>query len=223
MISAAFHALETLFTPPYWKWLLKSLLYTLGMLIILWVFLSNIIGNILFFEIGFLNSLSHFFAGFVLIFALSALMPIIASGVIGFFADDIAAQFEEQFYPQDPLGKAMSLRAALFFTLKFTLLLSITLLLTLPAFIFGIGFIILFLANSWLLGREYFMLIAMRHMDENSAKQFYAKNAGRVFIGGVIISLFTLIPFLNLITAAFAALFMVHNVKHFQKGNKDII
>ena len=53
----------------------------------------------------------------------------------------------------------------------------------LPFMLFaGIGFLILFLANAYLLGREYFELAAMRFHPPEEAKAMRKRHAGYVFL-----------------------------------------
>src|SRR4029079_3536665 len=74
----------------------------------------------------------------------------------------------------------------------------------------GLGIVILFLANSYLLGREYFELAAMRFRPPFEADAMRKANAIYVFVAGMVIALFVSIPVVNLATPIFAMAFMVH-------------
>ena len=45
------------------------------------------------------------------------------------------------------------------------------------------------------------------------ARAWRSRNQGRVWFAGLAIGLFLMVPFLNLLTPLFAAIFMVHYVK----------
>ena len=77
-------------------------------------------------------------------------------------------------------------------------------------FFAGLGVIILFLANSYLLGREYFELAAMRFRPPHEAKAMRKTNAAYIFLAGMVIAVFVSIPLVNLATPIFAMAFMVH-------------
>ena len=74
----------------------------------------------------------------------------------------------------------------------------------------GLGFLILFFANAYLLSREYFELAAMRFRTPEEAKAMRKANAGYVFLTGMIIAGFVSVPILNFATPVFAMAFMVH-------------
>jgi len=83
--------------------------------------------------------------------------------------------------------------------------------------------VILFLANSYLLGREYFELAAMRFLPPHKAKLLRKTNAIYVFLAGMVIAVFVSIPVINLATPIFAMAFMVHVHKHMTSGRVELI
>ena len=74
----------------------------------------------------------------------------------------------------------------------------------------GFGAVIFFLCTAFLLGREYFLLAAMRFRPPAEAKQLRRVHQGSVFIAGMFIAAFVSIPILNLATPLFGMAFMVH-------------
>ena len=94
---------------------------------------------------------------------------------------------------------------------KFALLALVVYLCALPFIFFaGVGVIILFLANAYLLGREYFELAAMRFRPPHEAKALRKANAPYIFLAGMVIAVFVSIPLVNLATPIFAMAYMVH-------------
>ena len=77
-------------------------------------------------------------------------------------------------------------------------------------FIPGINILAFFLVNGYLLGREFFEFAAMRFRSEQEAKDLRRRNAGTVFMAGLVIAAFLAVPILNLLTPLFAAAMMVH-------------
>jgi uncharacterized protein involved in cysteine biosynthesis len=77
-------------------------------------------------------------------------------------------------------------------------------------FFAGLGVVILFLANAYLLSREYFELAAMRFRPPAEAKTMRRQHAAYVFLAGLVIALFVSIPLLNLAAPIFAMAYMVH-------------
>ena len=90
-------------------------------------------------------------------------------------------------------------------------------------FFAGLGIIILFLANSYLLGREYFELAAMRFRSPHEAKAMRKTNAVYLFLAGMFIAAFVSIPIINLATPIFGMAFMVHVHKKLSGSRTELI
>jgi uncharacterized protein involved in cysteine biosynthesis len=109
------------------------------------------------------------------------------------------------------VGRALPFLLALIEGIKFALLALVVYVCALPFVLFaGIGFVILFVANAYLLSREYFELAAMRFRPPGEAKAMRKANAGYIFLTGMLIAAFVSIPLVNLATPIFAMAFMVH-------------
>jgi CysZ protein len=150
-------------------------------------------------------------AGIGIITGALFLMPAVTAFVASFFVDEVADVIERKNYPAEPPGRALPPFWALFEGIRFALLALMVYLSALPFFfLIGFGFLILFLANSYLLGREYFELAAMRFYPPHNAKLLRKMNARYVFLAGMVIALFVSVPVLNLAAPLFATAFMVH-------------
>jgi CysZ protein len=77
----------------------------------------------------------------------------------------------------------------------------------------GINLALFWIVNGYLLGREYFELVALRHLDVAAARALRRRHALRIFIAGIVIAAFATVPFLNLLSPLFATAFMVHTSK----------
>jgi len=219
MVSHAISALNIIFTEPYRPFIYKTLLYTVGLLIVAWVILQQFIGNIIFFDDPSYQNIVAAIAAIVTFLGLAFLIPPVSSLVAGFFLDEIAGKVEAQFYPQDPVGKEPKFTSALLIAIKFSLIMAaVNLFALISVWLLGLGLLIFFLANSWLFGREFFEMVAIRHLSKIEAKAAYQDNTGRIFIAGCFICAIASIPLLNLLTAPFAAIFMVHIFKDLQSS-----
>jgi uncharacterized protein involved in cysteine biosynthesis len=74
----------------------------------------------------------------------------------------------------------------------------------------GLGLVIFFAATAYLLGREYFLLAAMRFRPIAEAKAMRKAYRETIFIAGLFIAAFVSVPILNLATPFFGVAFMVH-------------
>jgi len=136
----------------------------------------------------------------------------------------VAEAVERDSYPAEPRGHALPLLRALIEGVKVALLALIVYLCALPFIFFaGVGVIVLFLANAYLLGREYFELAAMRFRPVHEAKALRKANAPYVFLAGMAIALFVSIPVVNLATPIFAMAYMVHIHKRMSGARAELI
>jgi CysZ protein len=152
------------------------------------------------------------------------LMPTVTAFVGSFFVDETAEAVEREYYTAEPVGSALPFFRALIEGLKIAWLALLVYLCALPFLFFaGFGVIILFLGNSYLLGREYFELAAMRFRPPHEAKALRKANATYVFLAGMVIAVFVSIPVVNLATPIFAMAFMVHVHKRMSTKRAELI
>ena len=85
-------------------------------------------------------------------------------------------------------------------------------LLALPFYLLlpGINFFVFLGLNGYLFGRTYFEVVALRRLDRGTAKAVRRHFAGRVFIGGLVITGLFSLPLVNLVAPVIATAFMVH-------------
>ncbi len=149
------------------------------------------------------------------------LMPAVTAFVGSFFVDEVAERVEREHYPMDPPGQALPVFRGLVEGIKIALLALVVYLFALPFMFFGVGLLILFFGNAYLLGREYFELAAMRFHPPAEAKAMRKANAIYIFLAGMIIAAFVSFPIINLATPIFAMAFMVHIHKRLD-GKKPV-
>jgi CysZ protein len=139
------------------------------------------------------------------------LMPAATALVAAIFADDIAAEVEKTYYPNDPPGAALPIARSLWESVKAALLSIGVYLLAVPFLLFGgAGAVIFFVATAFLLSREYFNLAAMRFRPPPEAKALRKAHSGEVWGSGLMIAALVSIPVVNFVTPLFATALMVH-------------
>jgi CysZ protein len=139
------------------------------------------------------------------------LMPAVTAFVGSFFVDEIADEVEHVHYPMEPPGTALPLFRALIEGTNTALLAVLVYLCAVPfLFVAGAGLVIMFLANAYLLSREYFLLAAMRFRSPTEAKAMRRAHRTSIFLAGLLIAMFVSIPIVNLATPLFAMAMMVH-------------
>ncbi len=158
-------------------------------------------------------------AGFVLVATIASyvLFPPIATTVMSLMADQIADAVEEEYYPHRKATRQVPISEAIVSGLKLTLIIIVfNILAIIPYTILffataGVGTLLLFLTlNGFLLGREYYEMVGMRHMTRKPLHIFRRQNSGKIFITGFAIAGMFTIPFLNLLAPIVGAALMTH-------------
>lgn len=163
-------------------------------------------------------------AGLGIVVGAVFLMPAITALVAGVFVDDVAAVVEREHYPAEPPGVALPFWTGVVQGGKTAALSLLVYLIALPLLLFGgLGVLVFFFANAWLLGREYFQLAAMRFRSIEDAREMRRRNAGIVFLAGLAIAAFVSIPVVNLATPLFGMALMVHMHKRLSGPRAELI
>jgi CysZ protein len=239
MIDAVVKALTQMFTPPFRQVLLKSTGLALIMIVLLGIGAYH--GFSWLAETGAAYGESQVsvvpsgvWTALVWIFTIAAsvgiitggifLMPAVTAFVGSFFVDEIADHVESVYYPREMPGVALPFFSALLLGIKTALLAIVVYIFALPfVFFAGIGLVVLFLANAYLLSREYFELAATRFRSPEEARALRRAHRGKVFFAGLFIAALVSIPIVNLVTPLFAMALMVHIHKQVAGRRVEII
>ncbi|RIK98098.1 MAG: sulfate transporter family protein [Proteobacteria bacterium] len=163
-------------------------------------------------------------AGLGIVVGAIFLMPAITALVAGVFVDDVAEVVEREHYPAETPGTALPFWTGLVQGGKTAALSLVVYLIALPLLLFGgLGVLVFFFTNAWLLGREYFQLAAMRFRSIEDAREMRRRNAGIVFLAGLAIAAFVSIPIVNLATPLFGMALMVHMHKRLSGPRAELI
>jgi len=237
MLEAVIKALSQIFSPPFRRVLLKAT----GLALILIVAIGIALNRVFFWmaesgaawaEAGTGGHAPWQILAWVLSVAATLgivtgavfLMPAVIAFVGSFFVDEIADQVERAHYPADPPGRALPLGRALIEGIKTALLAVAVYLCAVPfLFVAGLGLVIMFFANAYLLSREYFLLAAMRFRPPDEARALRRAHSTRIFLAGMLIAIFVSIPLLNLATPLFAMALMVHMHKRVSGRKVELI
>ncbi|MTD99240.1 hypothetical protein GIY56_02945 [Paracoccus sp. YIM 132242] len=139
------------------------------------------------------------------------LMAPVAAGFAGLFAEQVADAVEEIHYPARR-GSGLDFLDGLLESVAVVLaVLAVAVLsLVLTPFLGPLAPVLLFGANGWLLGREFFQMAARRHMDEPQATALRKANGARVMLAGVLVAVALVIPVVNIAVPLLAAAAFTH-------------
>jgi len=151
------------------------------------------------------------------------LLPSIIPLISGFFEEIIIKKVEQRYYPDDVNEtQRATLWPDLLHDIKFTLISLGLNILIIPWYFFGIGFLMSIILNSYLLGREFFDSAAGYHLGKKEAGKLRKKHSFTVYLGGLSLTLITLIPVFNLFIPIIAVVWMVHSFHYIKLKQKTI-
>ena len=213
MIIAAFKAFGDLFAPEFRAVLFKALGLTLALFIALLIAVEVLLVALTQFSWPWADWVLGIGTGLALVVAFFFLMSPVTAAFAGLFLDDVAKKVETRHYPADRPGVPLPASTAIVMAIQFFLIVLLVNLAVLPVVLFGIGAIALVAANAYLLSREYFEMVAMRHMPREEARALRQHNSVPIFVAGLLPALLALVPFVNLIVPLYATSYFVHLFK----------
>ena len=152
-------------------------------------------------------------ASILLMIVLSVfLMVPVASAFTSIFLDEVADAVEERHYPHLPSAESVSFADGLRDTLNFLGILIAANIAAIILYLIFVPFapVIFWALNGFLLGREYFQLVAMRRIGRERAKQAFRENLGQIWLAGGLMAVPLSIPLANLIIPVLGAATFTH-------------
>jgi CysZ protein len=219
MISAAFKALGDLLSKDFRSVLFKAIGMTLALFVAILIGVEVLLSSLTLIPWPWAETLAAIGAGLGLLVAFFFMMSPVTAIFAGLYLDTIAARVEERHYPQQEKGMPLSSFRAMQTSLQFAFVILLVNLAVLPLVFTGIGVVALIIVNAYLLSREFFEMIAMRHMPIDEARVLRKENSPRVFAAGFVPALLSIIPVVNLAVPLFATSYFVHIFKRVQASS----
>jgi CysZ protein len=213
MLEAALRAFRDTFSPGMRTVLWKALGLTVVLFIVVMVAVQIALSMLVGFPWPWLDTVVAVAAGLGLFAGMFFLMAPVMALFAGLYLDDIAELVERRDYPQQRPGTPLPTARAVLTGVRFGLVVLAVNLALLPTLLLGIGAVAMVLANAYLLGREYFEMVATRHMPADEARRLRKENAPRVLAAGFIPAFLVVVPFVNIITPIFSTIYFVHIFK----------
>ena len=220
LISDTFRALAQMSDPRFLRVLLWALALTIGALaLVFWAVVGGLgwllpdtvtlpwIG-----EVGFIDNLLSW-AAIGLMLALSVVLMVpTAAAVVGFFLDNVADAVEARHYPGLPPVKEQPVTLQVVESLRFlALVLSVNIFaLVIYLTVAPLAPFIFWIVNGFLLGREYFQLVAIRRLPSEEVKALRSRNAARIWLAGIAMAIPMSVPILNLIVPVLGVAVFTH-------------
>lgn len=148
----------------------------------------------------------------ILMLAVSVfLMVPVASAFSTLFLEQVAEAVEAVHYPGQPahpLGFWEGLTEGAWLLV---LMVVVNLVALALSFVLGpFGPVLFWVVNGWLLGREYFLLAAMRHLKREEARALMARNIWTVWFAGTLMAAPLSLPLVSLVVPVLGAATFTH-------------
>jgi CysZ protein len=215
MFASIGRALSVIFDPALFGVVAKALLLTILLFVVLLVGIEYALHFLPTLGSPGVNRVLEILAPVFLLTAFFVLGGPVAALFGSLYLDRIAEAVEKRWYASDPQAQGVSTRTGIGAGLRLAALVLLANTVLLPADVLAPGFgeIATIVVNGFLLGREYFELTALRHVSLKAADALRKRNGASVFGAGLILSLLTFVPVVNLFAPLFGAALMVHLYK----------
>lgn len=135
--------------------------------------------------------------------------------ILAFLLEDIARAVEARHYPELGPPRAQPALEAVASGLKLSGVIVGWNLIAMPVYVLlwwfpPLNLFVFYGLNGYLLGREYFELVALRRLDANAARAMWRENRGMLWMAGAIVAVALSIPMVNWLMPVLAAAFMLH-------------
>jgi uncharacterized protein involved in cysteine biosynthesis len=212
MLTAFCRAVHALTTPPLRRIVAFSLALAVVTFALLWLAVAGVLYNTAFFEWRPLNWLADLMGGLAVLVLSWLFFPAVVTLIMSLFLERVAAAVEALDYPGRSPPRSQPIREILRAMLRLTGLTLLLNLLALPAYFLlpGINLFLFLALNGYLLGREYFEVVALRRLDAAATRAARNRFGLRVFLGGVVIAGLFAVPLVNLVAPVIATAFMLH-------------
>ena len=162
--------------------------------------------------VGFVDDLASWTTiGAMLLLSVVLMVPT-AAAVVGFFLDDVAEAVEARHYPRLPHVEAPGLGRQLVDSLRFLGLVLVANAVALVIYLAvpPLAPFVFWVVNGFLIGREYFQLVALRRVGRPEADALWRRHRARVWLAGTLVAAPLSIPLLNLVVPILGVALFVH-------------
>lgn len=214
MISALFKAFAQLSDPRMKRVLRIGILSALACWATLAVIAALLVKHTQFFDQSWADAGTGFALGAIGVVVPVLFFSALATFVMSFFLDDIVEVVESRHYPDLGPARQPGWREILVSSTRFLVVMVGVTMLAAPVYLallfFGLGLILNYLVNGYLLGREYYELVAGRRLTPDQVRAQLHLHFAKLWLSGAVINFLFQVPLLNLAAPVLGTAFMVH-------------
>lgn len=163
-------------------------------------------------EVNWVGDLVSLFTILLMLVLSVFLMVPVASAFTGFFLEDVADAVEDLHYPNLPPAPRTPIYEAFRDSINFFGVLVavniVALMLSIP--MGPLAPVLFWAVNGYLLGREYFQMVAMRRLGRIGATKLRRQHRGKVWLAGTLMAIPLTVPIVNLLIPVLGAATFTH-------------
>ncbi|HEX9464817.1 MAG TPA: EI24 domain-containing protein [Alphaproteobacteria bacterium] len=179
----------------------------------LWIGLWLLLTRTHLFAIGWLDTVVAALGELAAIGLAFILYPAVAASLIALFLDQVVDAVEARHYPGMPPPRRIGLGEQLKSAARLLLLAIVLNLLVLPVyFLPPINLLVFYALNGYILGREYFELVAARRLDPPDVSRAWRDHRWGALAMGAVIAFLSTLPLINLVAPLVGVAAMTHQL-----------
>lgn len=217
MVSALSRAFAQLPQPEMRTPLLRSVAWACLVFVALWWFLAFLLHHWLA-QVRWVEALAALLGAFAAPVVTWLLFPSFVLMILGFYSEAIIRAVERRHYPNLATPTQSRQMANLWSGIRLALVGLLLNIVALPFYLLFPGLnLVLFLGlNGYLLGREYFDVVALRRVDWRVAQRLWRQHRLRFILTGVAVAGLFALPVVNLVAPIIGLAAAVHLVERFR-------
>ena len=211
MFSALIKGIRQLGDPTTRRVVWSSAIIAILSFLILHLCIEMALRHTTIFQTGWMETMLDALGRLVSVVLTWLLFPAVISAVVGFFLGHVAGAVESRHYPALPPIKNQPLMESLLTSIKFLVIL-VALNVALLFFIFTgpLYLLLYYIANGYLISREFFELVSLRRIEPAAARALRKKSQTSLLLVGSAFAFLMTVPIVNLLTPIIATATMVH-------------
>lgn len=203
--------------PLWWSLGLAGLVFGL-----LWAGLAFAVAHTRLFETLWLEWAVEGLGGIAAIVLTVILFPGVVLTFLSLFLERVVEAVEARHYPGLPAPRHPPLAEVIVSGIKFLVISVVLNLFCLPLYLVPILNVVVFAAlNGYLLGREYFEVVAPRRLEPATAAGLWRQRRASAFAAGAVIAIASTLPMVNLAAPVVGVAAMTHLVEDWRRGTSS--
>ena len=219
MLAACRLAVEDTFRPEQRRAIVTSVVLAALLLFVLWLGVTGLLDHTRLAGNWWVDAVIELVGSLAALALAWILFPAMTMLVLGFFLERVVVAVEKRHYPELPAPRPAGMAEGLASGLRLLLLAVLLNVVALPFYLIpAINLFIYYGLNGYLVGREYFELVALRRLDGAAARAMGRRHRGLLILAGAAIVFLLSLPLVNLVAPVTAVALMLHVFERLRRG-----